>query len=193
MAPNRIMRAGAVPRALLALAAGLALAAALGSCGGGGGTSSGEEEKAADAAILNEVLGRQMAAIDAYERVLPALHGPALAAARKFRAQEQEHTDSVVKALRGLGAAAEPEPEEIEVSDLKTQPDYLRFLYEVESGTIVAELDAISTLIESWPRTLLGSTVTNQAQHLVLLRDALGAELLETTPDPFEDGTTPAP
>jgi hypothetical protein len=186
------MRAGAVPRALFALVACLVLAIALTSCGGGDSTSA-EAEKAADAEVLNEVLGRQMSAVDAYDTVVPALHGPALAAARKFRAQEQEHVDSIVKALRGLGAAAEPEPEEIEASGLKTRPDYLRFLYEVESGTIVAELDAISTLTESWPRTLLGTTVTNQAQHLVLLRGALGVKALETVPDPFEDGTTPAP
>ena len=182
-----------MPRALLALATAVALAAALGACGGDGDASAAEEEKAADIAILNEVLGRQLSAVDAYDVVLPGLHGEALAAARFFRAQEQEHVDSIVKALRGLGGRAEPQPEEIDTEGLKIEADRLRFLYELESATIDAELDAIPNLTETWPRTLLGTTVANQAQHLVLLRRALGAKPLETVPEAFEDGTTPAP
>jgi hypothetical protein len=186
------MRGGAVRGALPAVLAGLALALALASCGDDSG-SSAEDERAADVEILNEVLGRQLSAVAAYERTLPALRGPALAAARKFRAQEQEHVDSVVKALRGLNAEAEPETEEIEAEEAKTEADRLRFLYEMESETIDTELDAISRLADGWPRTLLGTTVANQAQHLVLLRRALGATPLGAVPDAFEGGTTPAP
>jgi len=193
MVPNRIMRGGAVRGALLTLAACLALTLAVAGCGGGEESSAATDERAADVDILNEVLGRQLAAIEAYDLTLPGLRGPTLAAARLFRAQEQEHVDSVVKALRGLNAAAEPQTEEIDPPRLKTQPDRLAFLYEVESGTIDAELDAISQLTESWPRTLLGTTVANQAQHLVLLRRALGAKPLQTVPEAFEGGETPAP
>jgi hypothetical protein len=192
MAPNRIMRAGAVRRALLAAAVGLLLALPLASCGGGDDATA-EDQRATDVELLNEVLSRQLSAVDAYDAVLPGLRGPALAAARLFRAQEQEHVDSVVKALRGLGGAAEPDPEEIEPGELKTEADRLRFLYRVESGTIADELDAISGFADTWPRTLLGTTVASQAQHLVLLRRALGAKPLETVPEAFEDGTTPAP
>jgi rubrerythrin len=186
------MRGGAVRSALPALLAGLALALTLTSCGDDGGGSA-KDERAADVEILNEVLGRQLSAVAAYERIMPALRGPALAAARKFRAQEQEHVDSVVKALRGLNAQAEPTTEEIEPDEVKTEADRLRFLYEMESETIDTELEAISELSESWPRTLLGTTVANQAQHLVLLRRALGATPLGAVPDAFEGGTTPAP
>jgi Ferritin-like domain len=194
MVPNRIMRGGAVPGALLGLVAALALALALGGCGSGGSSSTAEEEKAADGAILNEVLGRQMAAVDAFGASgLPDLHGPALATARRFGAQEQEHIDSVVKALRGLGAKAEPQVEKIETGDFKTQADYLHFFYEVESGTIDEELSAISNLTQPWPRSLLGATVANQAEHLVLLREALGVTPPEAVPEAFEEGTTPAP
>jgi hypothetical protein len=193
MVPNRIMRGGVVRGAPLALFAALALALALGSCGGGGSSSSAQSEKADDAAILNEVLGRQMAAVDAYDAALPGLRGPALAAGRRFRAQEQEHIDAVVKALRGLAGKAEPHPEEIEPGELKTRADRLDFLYGVENRTIDIELEAISNLTQSWPRELLTSTIANQAQHLVLLRWALGAKPLETVPAAFEDGTTPAP
>jgi Ferritin-like domain len=186
------MRGGAVPRALLALTAGLALALALGSCGGEGETSA-EEEKAADVEILNEVLGRQLSAVAAYDEVLPGLRGPALAAARQFRAQEQEHVDAIVKALRGIGGEADPDPEEIDTAELKTEEDRLLFLYELESETIEDELDAIPNLNDGWPRKLFAMTAANQAQHLVLLRRALGAKGGEIVPEPFEYGQTPVP
>jgi hypothetical protein len=194
MTPNRIMRAVGVRRALLAALAIAASALALAACGGGGGdTSSAEAEKAADAGVLNEILARQGAAVDAYDHSLRGLGGHALRTARLFRAQEQEHVDAVLKSLRALGEAAEPAAESIEATGLKTEGEYLEFLYELESATIEAELAAIAKLNSSGARAALATTVANQAQHLVLLRRALGAKSVETVPRAFEDGATPAP
>jgi hypothetical protein len=187
--------------ALLALAA--ALATLLSGCGGSGGSDSSEgsataaatvvSDKAADAEALNRVLGRELAVIDAYDRVLSRLHGADLALARQFRSQEQEHLDAVLKALRGLGAKAEPEEEEIERGGLESRDDVLDFLYEVESVSIDQGLFATANLIAPWPRKLVGSILANQAQHLVLLRRALGAGPLALVPEGFENGTAPAP
>lgn len=194
MAPNRITRGAAARRALSLLATAVVATLALAACGGsGGGTTTAVPDKAADAETLNNVLTRELAAIRAYERTLPLLRGPALASAREFRAQEQEHVDAVVKALRGLGEPAAPVEEEIESEGLKTQADALEFLYEVESVSVADSLRAISHLTSPWPRSLLGSIAANQAQHLVLLRRALGADAAESIPDAFEDGTTAAP
>jgi len=181
-------------RALLLATASAATALALAACGGGGGgTTTAIPDKAADAETLDNVLSREMAAIGAYDAVLPKLRGPVLASAREFRASEQEHVDAVVKALRGLGEKAEPEEEEIESEGLETQADALEFLYEVESVSIAGALRAISHLTAPWPRSLLGSVAADQAQHLVLLRRALGADAAESIPGAFEDGTAPAP
>lgn len=194
MTPNRIMLAARVRRALiLALATG-ACAVALVSCGGGGGDSSSTAaDKAADAAVLNEILARQTAAVAAYDHSLRGLGGHSLAVARVFRAQEQEHVDAILKSLRSLGEAAEPPAETIEASGRKTEAEYLEFLYELEAATIESELSAIARLTSPSPRSMLATTVANQAQHLVLLRRALGAKSVETVPRAFEDGTTPAP
>ncbi len=193
MVPNRITRGGSARRALVLLLATAALAAVLGACGSAGETTTVAKDKVADAETLNNVLGRELAAVRAYERTLPLLRGAALASAREFRAQEQEHVDAVVKALRALGEKAEPEEEEIESEGLKTQADALAFLYEVESASVAYALRAISHLTYPWPRSLLGSIAANQAQHLVALRRALGADLAEAIPEAFEDGTTPPP
>jgi hypothetical protein len=192
MTPNRIMRSARMRRALLlGLAAALALALALGGCGDGGSVGATDPER--DAKVLNEILARQLAAVDAYDRVLPNLGGTDLAAARQFRAQEQEHIDSTTKTLRGIGGESDPPAETIEATDLKTRADNLNFLYEMESATIDAELNAVGRLTVDWPRPLIASMAANQAQRLVLLRRALGSKLLEAIPAAFETGETPPP
>ena len=208
MTGNRITPGGAALVALLLLA----MSAALAGCGGGGsstapavsapattGTATNVDapmptpEESADAELLNKVLGRQEAASAAYSKVISSL-SPALGRrALIFRRQEQEHIDAVLKALRGLKGAAEPREEEIPVGEMTTDRERLEFLYEVENGTIDEELSAISALEAAWPRSLLASTVANQAQHLTLLRQALGAGPLASVPEPFEDGTTAPP
>jgi hypothetical protein len=198
MAGNRIMRGGGVLAALL-------LISLLAGCGGGESSAPSSTaavtdttpmpsaEESADAELLNHVLGRQEAAIVAYGQVIPKLTPRLAHLAAYFRAQEQEHVDAVLKAMRGLKSKAEPSAEEIEVGDLRSDRERLEFLYEVESATIDEELSAISELEASWPRSLLSSTVANQAQHLTLLRQALGAGPAASVPVPFENGTAAAP
>lgn len=195
MALNRITPGGAALRPLLLTALAIVAALALASCGGGDDDAGAAPvvDKTADAETLNNVLARELAAVRAYERTLPLLRGEALRSAREFRAQEQEHADAVVKALRGLGEPAEPKEEEIESEELRTQADALAFLYDVESVSVAYDLRAISHLTASWPRALLGSIAANQAQHLVVLRRLLGADAAEAIPEAFEDGTTPDP
>jgi len=185
------MRGRPVRRALLLAMVAAALAIALGGCGDSDSSGTGDKER--DVRVLNEVLGRQLAVVAAYGQVLPNLHGADLAAARQFRAQEQEHVDSTTKTLRGIGGEADPPAETIEASDLKTRADNLEFLYEMESATIDAELNAVSRLTVDWPRPLIAAMAANQAQRLVLLRRALGATPLEAIPSAFETGETPAP
>jgi hypothetical protein len=217
MAGNGIMRGGGARRGrVLAGVAGTLAAAvlALGGCGGGssgsartatapaattGGTATevstpiSAAEQTADGALLNQVLSRQEAAIAAYAKVIPALSPRLARIASYFRAQEQEHVDAVLKAMRGLGSPAEPDPEPVEPGELKSDHERLEFLYETESATIDEELSAISKLEASWPRSLLASTVANQGEHLTLLRQALGAGPLASVPVPFENGTAPPP
>jgi hypothetical protein len=190
MAPNRIMRGRAMRRALLLAAVVAALAGTFVACGGG---SDSATDKEADIGVLNEILGRQLAAVDVYGAALPALRGAELAMAREFLAQEQEHVNATTKTLRGLGGDAEPADETIEVDELKTERDALEFLYELESATIDAELNAVARLTVSWPRPLIASMAANQAQRLVLIRRALGAGPSELIPEAFETGEALAP
>jgi hypothetical protein len=192
MAPNRIMRGRVVRRALLAGAVLGLLAAAFSACASGGGSSS-TAEKEHDVKVLNDLLGRQLAAVEAYERVLPRLHGSDRAEAEQFRAQEQEHADATTKLLRRIDGEAVPTEEAIETDDLTTRAENLELLYEMESATTDFELGVVGKLTIDWPRPLISSMAANQAQRLVLLRRALGASPSETIPSAFETGETPAP
>ena len=184
------MRGRPVRRALLLGAVAAGLLSALGACGGNGGSAT---DKEADVRVLNEILARQLAAVDAYGEALPALRGAELALARRFRAQEQEHVDATTKTLRGLDGDADPPAETVEAGELRTPREAMRFLYELESATIDAELNAVGKLTIGWPRPLIASMAANQAQHLVLLRRALGAKPAELVPSAFETGELPAP
>jgi hypothetical protein len=196
MSRRRITWGGAM---LALLVVGFILAG----CGGGGSSTSGSTaavktaapspEESADAQILSTVLGRQEAAVEAMRHVGPALPPRLARTVAYFRAQEQEHIDAVLKALRGLGSPARPTVEPLDWKGLATDRERLLFLYDVESSTIDEELSAISGLEASWPRSLLASTVANQAQHLTLLRQALGAGSLASVPVPFENGTAEPP
>ena len=191
MAPNRIMRARLVRRAPLLGVVAASLLVACGGCGGGGGNSATDGD--ADVRVLNEILARQLTAVDAYGEALPALRGGELALARRFRAQEQEHVDATTKVLRGLEGEADPPAEAIEAGDLGTPREAMHFLYELESATIDAELHAVDRLTVGWPRPQIAAMAANQAQRLVLIRRALGAGPLQLVPEAFETGETAAP
>jgi hypothetical protein len=199
MASNRITPGAAVLRALAAALAAIALAAGLGACGGGGSSTSAETasaaaEQEADVEVLHEILARQLGVVAAYPLGMRGTDLQTRTLLRRFRAQEGEHADGVVKALRGLRAGARVEPEAIEpTGPLKTHADRLRFLYAMESATIQAELTAVAKLSSPTARAVLASTVANQAQHLTILRRLLGSKPVETVPVPFETGNTPAP
>jgi hypothetical protein len=194
ISPNRITLGGATAVLLL-------LAALLAGCGGGSShttttataTDAAAVVQSPDGELLNKVLARQEAAVGAYEKATPELSPDLGKRALIFRRQEQEHVDATIKALRGLKAPAEPIVEPIDPGELKDEREWLVFLYEVEGGTIDEELSVIEKLEASWPRSLLASTVANQAQHQTLLRQALGAGPLASVPVPFENGTAPPP
>jgi Ferritin-like domain len=186
----------------------LVVALAASGCGGGGGASSAQAEKEADASLVNYALARELATADAYARALrcglsqlcgdnPQRSGVG-GLLRLFRAQAQEHADALTKALRGLGAPVDEEKvaaerEALDLGGVKAPRDYLVFAYERESEGVARSLTEISKLSTPWPRALLGSIAADEAQHLTLLRQALGAGPAESVPKAFESGTSPAP
>ncbi len=161
--------------------------------GGGGGASATDGEKAGDVEVLNEALSQELTAVDAYTRGLPLLHGEALAVGEAFRTQEQEHVDGITRAIRGLGGKTEVDKNPLDYSGLETQADFLSLAYDEENALIAFYMNAIPKLATGAPRSLLAEIAANEAEHLVVLRQALGARPVELAPEAFETGEAPAP
>jgi hypothetical protein len=174
--------------AILALCAAATLA--LFGCGQGAHT---DPEKAADAAILNAALSQELTTAAAYARGLPLLRGRLRPLGRELRAQEQEYVDALTKAIRGVGGETEAEAGETDFSGVKTRAEFLTLAYELESAALAADLGAAPRLYTSAPRGLAASLASGHAQHLVLLRQALGAGPVASIPQAFDGGEVPPP
>ena len=178
------------------IVAAMAVAMLLAGCGGGdsgGGTTTTADEKAADVELMNAAIGQELATIDAYEFGLRLLHGQSAAAVRQMRGQAQEHVDGMTKAIRGLGGQVEAEEDELDLSEVKDETGFLTFAYELEAAAIAAYNDTVVGLQTSAPRRVSASIAANKAQHLVILRQLLGAGLLESFPEAFDGGQVPPP
>jgi rubrerythrin len=162
-------------------------------CGGSGHAATTDSEKAADVEVVNAALAQELTAVDAYARGMALLHGPMLAAARELRGQDQEHVDALTKAIRGLGGEVEAEASELEAPGPKNRAEALTLAYEEENAALAYYLDAERRLQTTAPRALAASIAASHAQHLVVLRQGLGAPLTAAAPEAFEPGDLPPP
>jgi rubrerythrin len=179
-------------RAVAIFSAAVLLALAAVGCGDGDDAAS-DSEKAADVEILNAALAQELTAAEAYARGLPLLRGPLRAVGRGFRAQAQEHVNAITKAIRGLGGETDAEPGELDYSKVGSQTDFLDLAYGFENAALAAYLEAAPRLETSAPRTLAASLAASHAQHLVLLRQGLGATPAASVPEAFDPGDLPPP
>jgi hypothetical protein len=124
---------------------------------------------------------------------LALLRGRQLALARELRGQDQAHVDALTKAIRGLGGETEAEASEPEGPLPRDGNDALLLAYEGENAALAAALDAAPRLRSSPPRALAAALAASHAQHLVVLRQSLGADLAAAVPEPFETGDLPPP
>jgi hypothetical protein len=162
-------------------------------CGDSGHGAETDPEKGSDAEMLNEALGRELTLLDAYTRGRPLLQGPQRAVGRQLRAQEQAYTDALTKVIRGLGGDTEAEPEELDLTQVRSQADLLALAYELEGAALDFYVDEAAQLYEAAPRTLDAALAAGHAQHLVVLRQGLGASRAGSVPEPFDSAEVPPP
>jgi len=180
----------------LAVAALLAIVPALSGCGdddGGGGTSTAADERVVDAEVMNVALSQELTLVQVYEHSLRLLRGEQRQIARSFLGQEKEHIDGITRVLRGLQADAEGEAEEIDYAEVKTAEDAVQQLYESTGLQLRHYIDDVAHLETIAPRALVTTMGANEAQHLVVLRQLLGAGLADSVPEAFDGGEVPSP
>jgi hypothetical protein len=122
----------------------------------------------------------------------PALDPQAVALARRFGAQEQQHLAAVAKQLQNLGGVVprEPAPAMVKaagavVTDLHTQPALLAFAGALESNALAAYYEAQQSLQRDAFLQVTAAIMANEGQHLALLREALRRP---PVPNAFETG-----
>lgn len=164
-----------------------------GGCGDSGRGAETDPEKGSDAEILNEALARELTLFDAYTRGRPFLRGPQRGLGRQLRAHEQEYVDALNKAIRGLGGDAEAEPEELDLTEIKNEAGVMALLHELESAALSLYIEEAPRLYTSAPRTLDASLAAGHAQHLVVLRQALGMDAAASVSEGFDGGEVPLP
>lgn len=150
-----------------------------------------------DGAVLESAVGLEQTAVVVYDTAFKSklLEKPLALAVRLFRDQEQEHADALSQALEDLGGTPPEPPTSAEVKGLgsvRSQEDILRFAVELENMAVMAYVDAHMKLQS--PELLKTGTqiMANEGQHLVLLRQALGASPAQSVPSAFEAGIDPA-
>ena len=150
-----------------------------------------------DAPILAEAINLERVTVIAYDTVLGGgLLSPALRRVlRRFRAQEQEHEDALVTALRSLGGTPPAPPKgaaDVDkvvegLRDVRSRADVLTFLIELETAAVAAYFDAQAKFGEAKLLQMGASIMANEGQHLVVLRKAAGQD---PVPNAFETGKT---
>ncbi|MEA2190113.1 MAG: hypothetical protein QOI73_234 [Solirubrobacteraceae bacterium] len=150
-----------------------------------------------DSDILEQAIGLERVAILAYTTAIDSkLLSPSFErVARRFRGHEQEHADTLSAALMDLGGtppAKQPTVQDIDavakgIGDVKSQADVANFAIELEMAAVAAYYDAHRKLIDAKLLQAAASIMANEAQHLVVLRQAVKRS---PVPNAFETGKT---
>ncbi len=162
-------------------------------CGDSSQETSAEREKAADAEIVDSLLGRELTLVRAYGPSMRLSRGSLLALILRLRGQDQAHLDALTQAMKGIGGEVEAEPETSETPGPGNPAEALALVYEEENAALDAALDAAPHLQTSGPRALAAALAASHAQHLVVLRQALGSTRAASIPNSFESGEEPPP
>lgn len=166
-------------------------AAFLAACGGStttpGVVTGRDESDEADVEILNGALDLELLAVAAYKTGARRLRGSVLDIGQKFLEHEQEHADALSEAIKEAGGTPNRAKSSYDFPALRTQSDVLRFAVDLENTAIAAYIDALPKLTQGELRATAAGIITNEAEHLAVLLDALGRN---PVPDAVVTGST---
>ena len=163
----------------------------LAACGDDGGDTgrvvptTPKEADAADVEILNGALDLELMAIAAYKAGAATLRGELLQVGKLFIEQEQEHADALTTAIKEARGTPNRAKSSYDFPQLRSERDALRFAVELENTAVAAYIDALPKLTRNDLRGTASAIVTNEAEHLSVLRGALG---LAPAPQAFVTG-----
>ncbi|MGI8429771.1 MAG: ferritin-like domain-containing protein [Solirubrobacteraceae bacterium] len=132
-----------------------------------------------DVALLNRVLDLEHATIAAYTAGIPRLSGAGQIAAKRFLAQELSHAGQLRRLIKqARGYAHVPEPS-YDLGNPHDGRDVLMLLHRSEGAQVATYIEVLPGLSPGSVRAAVASILANDAQHISILRSAIGLE-----PDP---------
>ena len=161
-------------------------------------TRSAFAQAESDAEIIEAAATAEAEAVVAYETMARSglLRGPVADIIRLFGNQEEEHFNALVRLLEEMGGEEPEKPEPADIPGLGGligEPQMIEFAIELENGLIQEYVQAFENLTDSEALKTTSQIMSNEGQHLVMLRLALGANPVDLVPSAFETGTDPAP
>ena len=135
-----------------------------------------DESDQADVEILNGALDLEFMAVAAYKVGAGGLRGERLAIVKGFLEQEQEHADGLAGAIKDLDGTPNRAKSRYDFPVLGSEADVLRFAIDLENTAIAAYIDALPKFSDKPLRSMAASIITNEAEHVSVLLEALGRE-----------------
>jgi rubrerythrin len=148
----------------------------------------------ADDDILKSAIKLEQVAVLAYDRAIDSglLSASFKRVVQRFRGHEQAHADALSTALTDLGGTLAPKATAADIDgvvkglgSVKSQADVANFAIELEMAAVAAYYDAHSKLVDAKLLQTGASIMANEAQHLVVLRQAVKKDAV---PNAFEIG-----
>jgi hypothetical protein len=127
-----------------------------------------------DVSLLNRLLHLEHRAIAAYTAGTPLLAPATVKAGKLFLGDELSHAGALSGLIRAAGAKPIKPAPSYELGHPRTSQEVLALLHEVELAQIRAYLEALPRLSPSSVRRSVAAIVANDAQHVTVVRAALG-------------------
>jgi rubrerythrin len=138
------------------------------------GEAGPDESDQADVEILNGALDLELMAVAAYKAGAAHLTGELLQVGKRFVAQEQEHADSLTSAIKDAGGKPNRAKSAYDFPRMRSAKDVLKYAVSLENTAIAFYIDALPKLTNGDVRATAASIITTEAEHLAVLREALG-------------------
>lgn len=139
-----------------------------------------------DLAVLAELLDLERKTVAAYTAGFPLLSRSDAKTAKQFLNEELEHTGELLSLIKAAGGPAPLRSASYDLGHPSNDREVLALLHELERAQVAAYLSALPRLKPGPVRAAVSSILTNDAQHIAVIRGALG---LIPVPSPFVDGS----
>ena len=130
----------------------------------------------ADITTLNQLLDLEYKAIAAYTAGTPLLDSSGQAAAKQFLTQELYHASRLYSLITAAGGMPDKQKPNYPLGRPRTREDVLRLLHELEHEQVSGYLAAIPRMTHKSVRLVLSTILSNDAQHIAVIRSELGLE-----------------